>query len=264
MVGMALLADVFFGVVGVYESLVSNKQITSCECFGANVANERLLFGVRSNMALQMFLVQLCQWESSEIWVNWAGSTNLAKSLWQWGQGKVLFFEPELALRFVRPVAAVVSMVELFCQSAFLKSGGGSWREEELLGLRSRSDKTRTGMWRGTLPLRIHANPGGVTPKPPETASLGVGFSRMDSRIIVVLLREKLNSSREDVYQFQSPIPKQWELLWLEWLSQPPPLFTWRLVLSTLLHLFDHAARDLERVNTGWHATIDHGMSDCF
>lgn len=93
---------------------MSNKEITSRECLGTDVANEWLFFRVCSNMALQMFLARLSQWASSEVEVSRVGSTNLAKSLWQWGQGKVLFFEPELALRFVRPVADVVSMVELF------------------------------------------------------------------------------------------------------------------------------------------------------
>lgn len=52
---VALLADVFFSVVGVDESLMSNEEVTSGECLGTDVANEWLLFCVCTNVALQMF-----------------------------------------------------------------------------------------------------------------------------------------------------------------------------------------------------------------
>jgi hypothetical protein len=154
-VGMALFADMFLGVVGMDESLVPYKQVASGKCFGTDFANEWLLFRVCSNMALQMFLVRLSQWERFGIGVNnRVGSTNLAKSLWQWGQGKVLFFEPELGLRFVRPpVAEVVSMVRRCSRQIRVLAARGKedgeaevvWREEELLDGRRRSSICREG-----------------------------------------------------------------------------------------------------------------------
>lgn len=62
---VALLTHVFFGVIGMDESFVSNEQITPGECLGTNVANEWFLFRVSANVALQMFLAQLSQWEAS-------------------------------------------------------------------------------------------------------------------------------------------------------------------------------------------------------
>lgn len=99
-----------------------------------------------------------CSWRNSvsgklQVRGEVAGSTNLAKSLWQWGQGKVLFFEPELALRFVRPVAAdVVSMVEVFSSTIRVLAivagleileGGEAW-SEELLERSSRSHEKQS------------------------------------------------------------------------------------------------------------------------
>ena len=55
---VALLADVFLSVIWVDESLMSNEQVASGKGFGTDVANKRLFFGMRTNMALQMFLAQ--------------------------------------------------------------------------------------------------------------------------------------------------------------------------------------------------------------
>ena len=60
-VGMAFLADMFFSVIGVDESLMSNKEITSRKGLGTDITNERLFLRVRSDMALQMFLTRLSQ-----------------------------------------------------------------------------------------------------------------------------------------------------------------------------------------------------------
>lgn len=62
---VALLANVLFGVIWVDESLMSDEEVASGKGFGTDVANERLLFSMRTNMALQMFLAQLSQSEAS-------------------------------------------------------------------------------------------------------------------------------------------------------------------------------------------------------
>lgn len=80
---MALFADMFFGVIGVDEALMPNKQVASRKGFGTDVANEGLLLGVCSDMALQMFLAQLKSVvELRNLGhLRRAGSTNLANSL---------------------------------------------------------------------------------------------------------------------------------------------------------------------------------------
>lgn len=59
MMCVALLADMFFCVIWMDESLMSNEEVASGECFGTNIANEGLFFGMCTNVTLQMFLAQL-------------------------------------------------------------------------------------------------------------------------------------------------------------------------------------------------------------
>jgi hypothetical protein len=53
---VGLLANMLFGVIWVDALLMSDEQVASGKGFGTDVANVRLLFSMRTNMALQMFL----------------------------------------------------------------------------------------------------------------------------------------------------------------------------------------------------------------
>jgi hypothetical protein len=53
---VALPARVVFFIARMNKSFMSDEEVTSCKCLGTDVANEGLLFGMGTDVSLEMFL----------------------------------------------------------------------------------------------------------------------------------------------------------------------------------------------------------------
>ena len=105
-------------IAWVDESLVSDKEVAAGKSLGTDVANEGFLFGMGTDMSLEVLLqVVLAMLQRNAIAeaIALLVRTSLAKRRWQCGQGNVLLLLPDCFL-LTRPegvVAVCASMIVL-------------------------------------------------------------------------------------------------------------------------------------------------------
>src|SRR3954452_129698 len=85
-------------ISGVDESFMADEEVASSESFGANVAYERLLFGVCSGGGVSASAEEMHSFEETGYLMCRCRCSSLANRRWQWGQGSVFVLVAEAFL----------------------------------------------------------------------------------------------------------------------------------------------------------------------